>query len=54
MQVRNKYFDLIKDAFDFHPLMRTALDQVCFPPTTEVLLSLGSYFTDVGMANAFM
>ncbi|KAF4318271.1 hypothetical protein JM18_006895 [Phytophthora kernoviae] len=29
MQVRNKYFELIKDAFGFHPLMRTALDQAC-------------------------
>ncbi|CAI5728358.1 unnamed protein product [Peronospora destructor] len=29
VQVRSKYFDLIKDAFDFHPLMRTALDQAC-------------------------
>ncbi|CAH0478452.1 unnamed protein product [Peronospora belbahrii] len=29
MKVRNKYFDLIKDAFGFHPLMRTALDQAC-------------------------
>ena len=28
VQVRNKYFDLIKDAFGYHPLMRTALDQV--------------------------
>ncbi|KAG6953628.1 hypothetical protein JG687_00012292 [Phytophthora cactorum] len=27
VQVRNKYFELIKDAFGFHPLMRTALDQ---------------------------
>ncbi|KAI9995988.1 hypothetical protein PInf_013166 [Phytophthora infestans] len=29
VQVRNKYFELIKDAFGFHPLMRTALDQAC-------------------------
>ncbi|RLN86876.1 hypothetical protein BBJ28_00002142 [Nothophytophthora sp. Chile5] len=29
VQVRNKYFELIKDAFAFHPLMRTALDQAC-------------------------
>ncbi|OWZ23265.1 Cullin family protein [Phytophthora megakarya] len=29
VQVRNKYFELIKDAFSFHPLMRTALDQAC-------------------------
>ncbi|CAI5730491.1 unnamed protein product [Hyaloperonospora brassicae] len=29
VQVRNKYFDLIKDAFGYHPLMRTALDQAC-------------------------
>lgn len=29
VQIRNKYFDLIKDAFGYHPLMRTALDQVC-------------------------
>ncbi|CAH0491026.1 unnamed protein product [Peronospora farinosa] len=29
VQVRNKYFNLIKDAFNFHPLMRTALDQAC-------------------------
>jgi hypothetical protein len=28
VQVRNKYFELIKDAFGYHPLMRTALDQV--------------------------
>ena len=27
VQVRNKYFELIKDAFAFHALMRTALDQ---------------------------
>lgn len=29
VQVRNKYFELIKDAFGLHPLMRTALDQAC-------------------------
>ncbi|DAZ99781.1 TPA: hypothetical protein N0F65_001290 [Lagenidium giganteum] len=29
VQVRNKYFELIKDAFGFHALMRTALDQAC-------------------------
>ncbi|KAL4096248.1 hypothetical protein PRIC1_009610 [Phytophthora ramorum] len=29
VQVRNKYFELIKDAFGYHPLMRTALDQAC-------------------------
>lgn len=28
VQIRNKYFELIKEAFDFHPLMRSALDQV--------------------------
>jgi hypothetical protein len=28
VQVRNKYFDLIREAFGFHALMRTALDQV--------------------------
>lgn len=30
VQVRNKYFELIKDAFGYHPLMRSALDQVGF------------------------
>ncbi|CEG42172.1 cullin family [Plasmopara halstedii] len=29
VQIRNKYFELIKDAFGYHPLMRTALDQAC-------------------------
>ncbi|KAG6609646.1 putative Cullin family protein [Phytophthora cinnamomi] len=29
VQVRNKYFELIKDAFGYHPLMRSALDQAC-------------------------
>jgi hypothetical protein len=29
VQVREKYYELIKDAFGFHALMRTALDQAC-------------------------
>lgn len=29
VQVRNTYFELIKEAFGFHPLMRSALDQAC-------------------------
>jgi hypothetical protein len=32
VQIRNKYFELIKEAFDFHPLMRSALDQVHSTP----------------------
>ena len=46
VQVRNKHFDLIKDAFGYHPLMRTALDQVRqFAVMASILSPLRSVLT---------